>query len=360
MRSRAPALAGAPTRTAPRVTRRSGSSFAAAFWMLPRAAAPRAARDLRLLPPRRRHRRRSRTCAATARCLLERWREELRDAYRGKADAIRSAIALGDAVRRFELPRDGLPRAAARRRVRTCAARPIETFDDAPPLLLPRRLDGRAAAGARARGAASPRAARLRRGDGHRGAAHQRAARRRRGRGGGPHLPGARGPRSACGVRAREPARGPDSPTRSACCSRSTPSARASTTSGAARAAARGGPPRCCGPPRRWAASTARCSRSCSARGFPLPRAVAAALEAAAARDRGRAPGSGSGPGHERDRRAQARAPRALRERGRRGAAARRCSSDVHLLHDALPELSLATRSTPRSSCSGAGCRRRS
>lgn len=84
------------------VTRRSGSSFAAAFWML--------------APPRRRA-----LHAIYAFCrladdiaddpgvrgdrvlLLARWREELEAAYRGKARHP-VGVALGDAVARFQLP----------------------------------------------------------------------------------------------------------------------------------------------------------------------------------------------------------------------------------------------------------------
>jgi phytoene synthase len=97
----APDLAAAYDHCA-RVTRRSGSSFAAAFWMLS--------------PPRRRA-----LHAVYAFCrladdvaddpavrgdralLLARWRDELEAAYRGKATHP-VGVALGDAVARFQLP----------------------------------------------------------------------------------------------------------------------------------------------------------------------------------------------------------------------------------------------------------------
>jgi len=84
------------------VTRRSGSSFASAFWMLPRPrrravhavyAFCRLADDIADDPDVQGDRER----------LLERWRAELEAAYRGCAEhAI--GIALGDAVQRFQLP----------------------------------------------------------------------------------------------------------------------------------------------------------------------------------------------------------------------------------------------------------------
>jgi phytoene synthase len=84
------------------VTRRSGSSFGAAFWMFPRAqrralhavyAFCRLADDIADAPE----------VAGDRGRLLVRWRAELRDAYRGKATHP-VGIALGDAARRFELP----------------------------------------------------------------------------------------------------------------------------------------------------------------------------------------------------------------------------------------------------------------
>jgi phytoene synthase len=84
------------------VTRGSGSSFSAAFWMLPKPkrralfaiyAFCRLADDIADDPAIRGDR--------TA--LLQRWREELEGAYRGKAQHP-VGIALGDAVERFRLP----------------------------------------------------------------------------------------------------------------------------------------------------------------------------------------------------------------------------------------------------------------
>jgi len=85
------------------VTRRSHSSFAAAFWMFPRAkrralhaiyAFCRLADDIADDPAIRGNRG----------LLLERWRDELAAAYDGKA-VHPVGIALGDAVARFDLPR---------------------------------------------------------------------------------------------------------------------------------------------------------------------------------------------------------------------------------------------------------------
>jgi phytoene synthase len=86
------------------ITRAAGSSFAAAFWMLPRPrrralhaiyAFCRLADDIADDPAVEGDRDR----------LLARWREELGDAYRGKATHP-VGIALGDAVRRFDLPEE--------------------------------------------------------------------------------------------------------------------------------------------------------------------------------------------------------------------------------------------------------------
>jgi len=85
-----------------RVARASGSSFAAAFWMFPRDqrralhaiyAFCRLADDIADSPGVEGDRGR----------LLARWRQELGDAYRGKATHP-VGIALGHATRRFELP----------------------------------------------------------------------------------------------------------------------------------------------------------------------------------------------------------------------------------------------------------------
>jgi phytoene synthase len=87
-----------------RVTRRSGSSFAAAFWMLPRPrrralhaiyAFCRLADDAADDPALRHDREK----------LLACWRDELVSAYRGKASHP-VGVALGDAVHRFHLPED--------------------------------------------------------------------------------------------------------------------------------------------------------------------------------------------------------------------------------------------------------------
>jgi phytoene synthase len=84
------------------LVRRSGSSFAAAFWMFPRAkrralhaiyAFCRLADDIADDPD----------VAGDRGLLLDRWRKELRAAYRGKAQHP-VGVALMDAVRRFDLP----------------------------------------------------------------------------------------------------------------------------------------------------------------------------------------------------------------------------------------------------------------
>jgi phytoene synthase len=86
------------------IARRSGSSFLAAFWMFPRAqrralhaiyAFCRLVDDIADDPALRGDRG----------MLLERWHEELVDAYRGKARHP-VGIALGDAVHRFQLPEE--------------------------------------------------------------------------------------------------------------------------------------------------------------------------------------------------------------------------------------------------------------
>jgi phytoene synthase len=86
------------------VVRRSDSSFAAAFWMFPKPrrralhaiyAFCRLADDIADDPTVRGDRQR----------LLERWRSELSDAYRGKAQSP-VGVALGDAVHRYRLPED--------------------------------------------------------------------------------------------------------------------------------------------------------------------------------------------------------------------------------------------------------------
>jgi phytoene synthase len=110
-----------------RVTRSSGSSFAAAFWMLPaprrRAlhaiyAFCRLADDIADDP----------AVAGDRARLLERWRGELRDGYRGTSRHP-VGMALGDAARRFELPEqlflDLLAGVEA-----DLSGRPIDTFED--------------------------------------------------------------------------------------------------------------------------------------------------------------------------------------------------------------------------------------
>ena len=86
------------------VTRAAGSSFAAAFWMLPRPrrqalhaiyAFCRLADDIADDPD----------VAGDRLRLLERWSDELSDAYRGKATHP-VGVALGHAVERFALPEE--------------------------------------------------------------------------------------------------------------------------------------------------------------------------------------------------------------------------------------------------------------
>jgi phytoene synthase len=109
------------------VTRASHSSFAAAFWMFPKAkrralhaiyAFCRLADDIADDPAIRGNRG----------LLLERWREELAAAYDGKS-VHPVGIALGDAVARFGLPRQTFEDLLAG--VESDLRRlPIETFDD--------------------------------------------------------------------------------------------------------------------------------------------------------------------------------------------------------------------------------------
>jgi phytoene synthase len=86
------------------VTRRSGSSFAAAFWLLDRPqrraihavyAFCRLADDIADDP----------TVRGDRTLLLARWREELEAAYAGRAEHL-VGLALAEAVRRYDLPRE--------------------------------------------------------------------------------------------------------------------------------------------------------------------------------------------------------------------------------------------------------------
>ena len=109
------------------ITRRSGSSFASAFWMLPKAkrnalhaiyAFCRLADDIADDPE----------VAGDRTALLARWREELDDAYRGKAQHA-VAVALSDAVERFRLP-EGVFLDLLAGVEFDLANGPIESFDD--------------------------------------------------------------------------------------------------------------------------------------------------------------------------------------------------------------------------------------
>jgi phytoene synthase len=109
------------------ITRRSGSSFASAFWMLPKPrrnalhaiyAFCRLADDIADDP----------AIAGDRTALLVRWREELDDAFRGKAQHA-VGVALSDAIQSYRLPErvfldllDGVEF--------DLANGPIDTFDD--------------------------------------------------------------------------------------------------------------------------------------------------------------------------------------------------------------------------------------
>jgi phytoene synthase len=110
-----------------RITRASGSSFAAAFWMLPppgrRAlhaiyAFCRLADDIADAPD----------VAGDRQRLLARWRAELHDAYRGKA-VHPVGVALGDAVARFSLA-EGIFLELLRGIETDLSGEAIETFED--------------------------------------------------------------------------------------------------------------------------------------------------------------------------------------------------------------------------------------
>jgi phytoene synthase len=109
------------------ITRRSGSSFASTFWMLPKKkrnalhaiyAFCRLADDIADDPE----------IAGDRTALLARWREELDDAFRGKAQHA-VGVALTDAIEAYRFPEqvfvdllDGVES--------DLAEEPIETFDD--------------------------------------------------------------------------------------------------------------------------------------------------------------------------------------------------------------------------------------
>jgi phytoene synthase len=109
------------------VTLRSGSSFAAAFWMFPKEkrraahaiyAFCRFADDVADDPQVR----------GSRALLLQRWREELGAAYHGRATHP-VGVALADAVRRFDLPREVFEELLFG--VESDLARaPLETFED--------------------------------------------------------------------------------------------------------------------------------------------------------------------------------------------------------------------------------------
>jgi phytoene synthase len=109
------------------ITRRSGSSFASTFWMLPKPkrnalhaiyAFCRLADDIADDPE----------IAGDRTALLARWREELDDAFRGRAQH-GVGVALSDAVERFRLPERVFLDLLAGVEF-DLANGPIETFDD--------------------------------------------------------------------------------------------------------------------------------------------------------------------------------------------------------------------------------------
>jgi phytoene synthase len=109
------------------ITRRSGSSFASAFWMLPKPkrnalhaiyAFCRLADDIADDPK----------IAGDRSALLARWREELDDAFRGKAQHA-VGVALSDAVERYQLPEHVFADLLTGVEF-DLADGPIETFDD--------------------------------------------------------------------------------------------------------------------------------------------------------------------------------------------------------------------------------------
>ncbi len=109
------------------ITRRSGSSFASAFWMLPKPkrnalhaiyAFCRLADDIADDP----------SVAGDRAALLARWRAELDSAFRAKAEHA-VGIALSDAVERFQLPERVFLDLLAGVEF-DLAEQPIESFDD--------------------------------------------------------------------------------------------------------------------------------------------------------------------------------------------------------------------------------------
>ncbi len=109
------------------ITRRSGSSFASAFWMLPKPkrnalhaiyAFCRLADDIADDPK----------IAGDRTALLARWRDELDGAYRGKAQHA-VGVALSDTIERFRLP-EGVFLDLLAGVEFDLVDGPIETFDD--------------------------------------------------------------------------------------------------------------------------------------------------------------------------------------------------------------------------------------
>jgi phytoene synthase len=109
------------------ITRRSGSSFASAFWMLPKPkrnalhaiyAFCRLADDIADDPK----------ITGDRTALLARWREELDDAFRGRAQHA-VGVAISDAVKSFQLPEPVFLDLLAGVEFDLTEG-PIETFDD--------------------------------------------------------------------------------------------------------------------------------------------------------------------------------------------------------------------------------------
>jgi phytoene synthase len=109
------------------ITRRSGSSFASAFWMLPKPkrnalhaiyAFCRLADDIADDPQ----------IAGDRKVLLTRWRKELDDAFHGKTQH-GVGVALSDAIERYQLPERAFLDLLAGVEF-ALADGPVETFDD--------------------------------------------------------------------------------------------------------------------------------------------------------------------------------------------------------------------------------------